>query len=116
MQFWLTICKFLSLKTEVIVSMLGGEQIALRAEFKLSLNAYLKDLVSSPVRSLEDVIAFSKKFSGLEKLGEYGQDILLDAEKTNGISKLEKQAMQNLTRASKFGYEKLMRKINCMPW
>ncbi|KAI8533142.1 hypothetical protein RHMOL_Rhmol11G0273100 [Rhododendron molle] len=91
---------------EAIVS----ELIALHAEFKLSLNAYLKDLVSSPVRSLADVIAFNKKFSGLEKLREYGQDILLEAEKTNGISGLEKQALRNLTRASKVGFEKLMRK------
>ena len=41
---------------------LSGEVIALLAEFKLSLNAYLKDLVISPVRSLADVIA-NNKFS-----------------------------------------------------
>ena len=41
----------------------SGEGTALLAEFKLSLNAYLKDLVVSPVRSLADVIAFNKKFS-----------------------------------------------------
>lgn len=50
---------------EAIVSMHGGEEIALRAELKLSLNAYLKDLVTSPVRSLADVIAFNEKFSDL---------------------------------------------------
>ena len=50
---------------EAIVSLLGGEQIALSAEFKLSLNAYFKDLVTSPVRSLADAIAFNKKFSRL---------------------------------------------------
>lgn len=50
---------------EAIFSMLGGEQTALQAEFKLSLNAYLKDLVTSPVRSLADVIAFNEKFSDL---------------------------------------------------
>ena len=43
----------------------SGEGTALLAEFKLSLNAYLKDLVSSPVRSLADVIAFNEKFSDL---------------------------------------------------
>ena len=42
---------------------LSGEVIVLLAEFKLSLNEYLKDLVVSPVRSLADVIAFNKKFS-----------------------------------------------------
>jgi amidase len=44
---------------------LSGEAIASLAEFKLAINAYLKDLVVSPVRSLADVIAFNLKFSGL---------------------------------------------------
>ncbi|PSS29501.1 Amidase [Actinidia chinensis var. chinensis] len=95
---------------EAIASMLVGEQIALSAEFKLSLNAYFKDLVTSPVRSLADAIAFNKKFSRLEKLGEYGQDLFLEAEKTNGIGELEKEALQNLTRASKIGFERWMKK------
>jgi len=38
-----------------------SEDIAMAYEFKLSLNAYLRDLVASPVRSLADVIAFNKK-------------------------------------------------------
>ncbi|KAF7134914.1 hypothetical protein RHSIM_Rhsim08G0183700 [Rhododendron simsii] len=101
---------------EAIFSMLGGEQIALQAEFKLSLNAYLKDLVTSPVRSLADVIAFNEKFSDLEKLNEYDQDTFLEAEKTNGIGKLEKEALRNLTRASKDGFEKLMRKNKLDAW
>lgn len=36
----------------------SGEAVALLAEFKQSLNAYLKELVASPVRSLGDIIAF----------------------------------------------------------
>lgn len=44
---------------------LSGEATALLAEFKLSLNAYLKDLLVSPVPSLADVIAFDNKFSDL---------------------------------------------------
>ncbi|KAK4263255.1 hypothetical protein QN277_028692 [Acacia crassicarpa] len=39
----------------------SGESEALFAEFKLSLNAYLKNLVVSPVRSLSDIIAFNIK-------------------------------------------------------
>ncbi|GFY94601.1 hypothetical protein Acr_09g0010470 [Actinidia rufa] len=50
---------------EAIDSMLDGEQIALAVELKLSLNVYFKDLVTAPVRSLADVIAFNKKFSRL---------------------------------------------------
>ena len=45
-----------------------------------------------------------------EKLGEYGQDLFLEAEKTNGIGELEKEALQNLTRASKIGFERWMKK------
>lgn len=42
-----------------------SEGIAVAFEFKSSLNAYLKDLVASPVRSLADVIAFNNKHSKL---------------------------------------------------
>ena len=44
---------------------ISGEAVATLAEFKLSLNAYLKELVASPVRSLADVIAFNLKFPDL---------------------------------------------------
>jgi hypothetical protein len=37
----------------------NGEQIALPAEFKLSLNSYLSDLSYTPVRSLAEIIAFN---------------------------------------------------------
>ena len=47
-----------------------SETTALEFEFKLSLNAYLKDLVASPVRSLADVIAFNKKHSKLVSIFE----------------------------------------------
>lgn len=59
-----------------IISMFNGEDIALFAEFKIALNAYLKELVSSPVRSLADVIAFNKKFPDLvSKVHTFNQDI-----------------------------------------
>ncbi|CAL5402251.1 unnamed protein product [Camellia sinensis] len=73
----------------------------LRAEFKLSLNAYLKELLTYPVRSLADAIAFNKKFSDL--------DLFLKAEKTIGMGELEKKALGNLTEASKNGLQKLMK-------
>lgn len=94
---------------DIITAISNGEQILLNAEFKLALNAYLKRLVSSPVWSLADVIAFNKKNSDLEKMKEYGQDTFLEAEKTNGIGKSEKEALLNLARAAKFGFEKLMK-------
>jgi amidase len=51
------------LKIDNIDQIISGqsEEIALNFEFKLSLNAYLKDLVVSPVKSLADVIVFNKK-------------------------------------------------------
>ncbi|KAJ7978587.1 Amidase [Quillaja saponaria] len=86
-----------------------GEQVALRAEFKLSLNDYLKELIASPVRSLADVIEFNKKNPVLEKI-EYGQDIMLQAQATNGIGKTEKAALEKLERLTKNGFVKLMKK------
>ena len=37
----------------------SGELIALLAEFKISLNDYLKELSNSRVKSLADIIAFN---------------------------------------------------------
>ncbi|KAH0634759.1 hypothetical protein KY284_037545 [Solanum tuberosum] len=71
-------------------------------------NAYLKHLVHTQVRSLADVIAFNK-ISAREKLKKYGQDIMLEAEKTNGIGKLEREAFRNITKACKYGFEKMMK-------
>ena len=48
-----------------IYSDASGEGIAMSVEFKISLNAYLKELVASPVRSLADVIAFNNKHKKL---------------------------------------------------
>ncbi|KAI8027289.1 putative amidase [Camellia lanceoleosa] len=45
-----------------------------------------------------------------EKTGEYGQDDFLESEKTNGIGEVEKKALLILTVASKYGFERLMRK------
>jgi len=41
---------------------------------------------------------------------EYGQDLMLQAEKTNGIGKAEKEALLNMTRWSQNGFEKLMKR------
>ncbi|XP_076914091.1 putative amidase At4g34880 [Bidens hawaiensis] len=97
---------------ERIITMFNGEDIALTAEFKMALNAYLKKLVLSPVRSLADVIAFNKKHADMEKINKYPQDLFLAAEKTNGIGKIEKEALLNLKKASKLGFEKLMNDNN----
>ena len=49
----------------ITASMLNDQSIAMNVEFKLALNAYLKQLIASPVRSLADAIVFNKKHSKL---------------------------------------------------
>lgn len=46
----------------------SAEETALLAEFKISLNTYLRELIASPVRSLADVIAFNEKFPDLVQI------------------------------------------------
>ncbi|XP_057788593.1 probable amidase At4g34880 [Salvia miltiorrhiza] len=84
----------------------NGELIALLAEFKIALNYYLGELVTSPVRSLLDVIRFNEKNSDLEMIKEYGQELFLAAEATNGV---EKEVLRNLSRLSEFGLVKTMK-------
>ncbi|KAJ9178827.1 hypothetical protein P3X46_010676 [Hevea brasiliensis] len=88
----------------------SGECNAYLAEFKPAINAYLKQLVKSTVRTLADLIAFNKKFSKLEKTKEYGQDTFEAAESLRGADKLLKIAVANLNRISRNGFEELVRK------
>ncbi|XP_024162234.1 probable amidase At4g34880 [Rosa chinensis] len=92
--------------TEICSS--NDEYNALYIEFKISLNAYLKELVASPVRSLADAIAFNNKHQKLETIKEYGQDVFLAAEATNGFGKTEKPPLLNLARWTRYGLVKLM--------
>lgn len=39
----------------------SGQRALMLAEFKLSLNSYLSELDTSPVRSLSDIIDFNNK-------------------------------------------------------
>lgn len=43
----------------------SGEALVMMVEFKSSINAYLKELITSPVRSLADIIAFNERNSDL---------------------------------------------------
>ncbi|WCJ42171.1 Glutamyl-tRNA(Gln) amidotransferase subunit A [Euphorbia peplus] len=86
----------------------SGEAAALIAEFKISVNSYLQSLLASKVRSLADVIAFNLKFADAEKIKEFGQDVFLAAEATNGIGKLETAAIANLAKLTRDGFEKVI--------
>ncbi|KAK3028670.1 hypothetical protein RJ639_037850 [Escallonia herrerae] len=92
----------------VLNAISSGEDTAMLAEFKLSLNSYLKELVVSPVRTLADAIAFNQKFSDLEMIKEFRQDVFLAAEVTNGIGDAEKKALLNLAQLNRDGFERLM--------
>ncbi|KAG0544911.1 hypothetical protein BDA96_02G317100 [Sorghum bicolor] len=85
------------------------ESLLMNAEFKLSINAYLSDLLHSPVRSLAEVIAFNEAHPVEERLKDFGQPDLIAAEKTNGIGTRERAAIQRLKEISTNGLEKLVK-------
>ncbi|KAL4187790.1 hypothetical protein AMTRI_Chr09g20880 [Amborella trichopoda] len=88
----------------------SGEGLALLYEFKKALNAYLSELLVSPVRTLADVIAFSIKHSKEEKLKEYGQDTFIMAESLNRSNSSQvKRAISNLKELSRNGIVNVMR-------
>ncbi|MED6137445.1 hypothetical protein PIB30_065126 [Stylosanthes scabra] len=89
-----------------------NEMIALLAEIKRDLNSYLEKLVSSPVRSLADLIAFNHQHNMLEKIVDYPQDMFIKANMNNGINKTVQEAISNLERLSKNGFEKIMKEKN----
>ncbi|KAF5951616.1 hypothetical protein HYC85_009560 [Camellia sinensis] len=87
----------------------SGELMVMATDFKISLNAYLKELITSPVRSLTDIITFNQNNPELEKLAEYGQQTFIEAEESTGIGEKEIQVLENLEKLSKEGFEKLMK-------
>uniref|UniRef100_A0A2N9FMM3 Uncharacterized protein n=1 Tax=Fagus sylvatica TaxID=28930 RepID=A0A2N9FMM3_FAGSY len=89
-----------NLKIANIDEISSSEETALVAEFKIYINAYLNELVASPIRSLSDLIAFNKKNSELERL-DYGQEQFIKAEKA---------ALENLAKLTREGFVKLMTK------
>ncbi|XP_042493154.1 probable amidase At4g34880 [Macadamia integrifolia] len=86
----------------------SGEQMTMLAEFKLALNSYLSDLVTSPVRSLADVIAFNENHPDQERMKDLGQEKLIESEETNGIDGEVRNAIENMERLSRDGFERMM--------
>ncbi|PWA80448.1 amidase C869.01 [Artemisia annua] len=86
----------------------SGEAVVTIAEFKIAINTYLKSLIKSPVRSLSDIISFTQKFGDIENITNFGQEIFLASQATNGIRDLEKAAITNMARLTRDGYEKMM--------
>ncbi|KAJ0076861.1 hypothetical protein Patl1_35679 [Pistacia atlantica] len=86
----------------------SGELTAMLAGFKISVNDYLKELISSPVRSLADIIAFNQNNEDLEKTEEYGQATFISSEKTSGYGEKERKAFELMEKLSQDGFEKMM--------
>jgi amidase len=87
----------------VITAEVGDDEYkVLLYEFKDGVNRYLAGMPSSvTVRTLEDVIAFNETNAG-EAMPYFGQEILLDAQATTGLSAPEYvQALANVRRASR---------------
>ncbi|CAL5086757.1 unnamed protein product [Urochloa decumbens] len=103
-----TVIKDLDIATN-FTDLYDKETLLMNAEFKLSINAYLSDLLHSPVRSLSDIIAFNNKHPVEERLKDFGQPDLIAAEKTNGIGARERAAIRRLKEISANGLEKLMK-------
>ncbi|KAH0632113.1 hypothetical protein KY290_003318 [Solanum tuberosum] len=94
---------------EIMDSNHSGEALVMMVEFKSSINAYLKELITSPVRSLADIIAFNERNSELEKLAEFDQHTFIEAEKTDGYGEEEKKVVDKLKNFSQNGFEKMMK-------
>jgi amidase len=63
------------------------EQAVLLFEFKADLNKYLGELVSSPVRTLADIIAFNEAHHDAE-LAYFGQELMLQAQAKGPLTTL----------------------------
>ncbi|CAI8616796.1 unnamed protein product [Vicia faba] len=87
----------------------SGEMITLIPEFKLSINKYLQELIHSPVKSLAEIIEFNINNPILEKTNEYGQDLFMASELTNGFGKSEIEAVKMMDQLSKNGFERLIK-------
>ncbi|CAN1307610.1 Probable amidase At4g34880, partial [Linum perenne] len=75
----------------------------------VAVNRYLEDLVESPVRSLAEIVAFNVDNSKLERMEEFGQELLVAAEMTNGIGKNETEAIRLMDELSREGFEAVMK-------
>ncbi|KAM0834547.1 hypothetical protein ACQ4PT_063533 [Festuca glaucescens] len=87
----------------------SGERALMLAEFKLSLNSYLSELATTPVRSLSNIIDFNNKHPVEERTAEFGQSYLVQSEATNGIGPTEERAIAKLNGLCVDGLEKIVR-------
>ncbi|CAN0917368.1 Probable amidase At4g34880 [Linum grandiflorum] len=95
----------------VLAPFKSGEMAVMMADFKVAINRYLEDeLVESPVRSLADILTFNVNNPKLEKMEEFGQELMAAAEMTDGIGKKETEAIQLMDDLSREGFEAAMKR------
>lgn len=70
--------------TAEVIATSKSEDIVLLFEFKADLNAYLAELVDSPVRTLADIIAFNNAHAE-EELKYFGQELFLKAQESTAL-------------------------------
>jgi amidase len=61
-----------------------AENQVLIYELKAGLNAYLSELTATPIKNLEEIIAFNQAHAN-EELHLFGQELLIQAQATNGL-------------------------------
>lgn len=85
-----------------------NELTVLLYEFKADLNAYLADLLESPVRSLADIIAFNLAHADQE-LRYFGQEHMLRAQEKGGLDEADYlSALQENQQLARAGIDEVM--------
>ncbi len=80
------------------------EQLALKTEFRMDLESFLAgQKVEPPFRTLNELIAFNRRHA-IDVMPLFGQEILLDAEKTDPADPAYAQAVEDLTRLCRDEY------------
>ncbi|KAI3842529.1 hypothetical protein MKX03_034395 [Papaver bracteatum] len=91
----------------------SGQQRVLFSEFKQSINVYLSGLLSSPVRSLTDIINFNNNNMYLEMPNVYSQDLLVTSNNMYTGQLIERQqALWSMQNLDSNGFVRLMNVFN----
>ncbi|KAK9686747.1 hypothetical protein K7432_015053 [Basidiobolus ranarum] len=91
-------------------SWMPNEFLVSKVDFKEDLNKYLSELITSPVRTLQDIIDYNEAHKDTE-MQYFGQDILIESQKTNGRDEAYQQALAtNLKNSRQLGIDYALKK------
>jgi amidase len=90
-----------------------AENQVLIYELKADLNAYLKELTTTSVKNLEEVIAFNQTHTD-EELSLFGQELLIQAQNTDGLedTKYQKKLQESRRLAREEGIDAVIEKYH----